>query len=151
HAYLNVMYMGEISICTILHDPMERIAALQAKTKPYTKALEDGIIGYFMFEASFSLIFADDNVDKDDVSYVVGHCFRAVSCLNQVLFAKNGKCRINEKKAVAMINDFPVKPENYKQKVKRVFGLLSMNQQETREGVELLRELIADTERIVQV
>src|SRR5690625_5226710 len=26
HAYLNVMYMGEISICTILHDPMERIA-----------------------------------------------------------------------------------------------------------------------------
>jgi len=50
-----------------------------------------------------------------------------------------------------MINDFPVKPENYKQKVERVFGLLSMNQQETREGVELLRELIADTERVVQM
>ena len=151
HAYLNVMYMGEISICAILHDPTNQIATLQAKTIPYPQALQDAMVGYFMFEASFSLMFADDNVDKDDVSYVAGHCFRAVSCLNQVLFAKNGEYRINEKKAVAMINDFPVKPENYKQKVKRVFGLLSMNQQETREGVELLRELIADTERIVQV
>ena len=85
-----------------------------------------------------------------DVSYVAGHCFRAVSCLNQVLFAKNGEYCINEKKAVAMINDFPVKPENYKQKVKRVFGLLSMNQQETRRGVDILHGLIEETEKIVQ-
>src|SRR5699024_12017353 len=101
-----------------------------------------------MFEASFSLIFADDNVDKDDVSYVAGHCFRAASCLNQVLFAKNGEYRINEKKTVTMINDFPVKPENYKQKVKQVFCLLSMYQQERREDVELMREPIADTKSI---
>ena len=71
--------------------------------------------------------------------------------MNQVLFAKNGEYCINEKKAVAIINNFFVKPENYKQKVERIFSLLSINQLETREGVEVLRELIADTERIVQV
>lgn len=150
HAYLNVMYMGEVSICNILHDPTNQIATLQAKTIPYPQALQDAIIGYFMFEASFSLMFADDNVDKDDVSYVAGHCYRAVSCLNQVLFAKNEEYCINEKKAVAMINDFPVKPENYKKRVEQVFSMLSVNQHEAREGVEILRGLIAEVERIAQ-
>src|SRR5690606_35771854 len=87
HAYLNVMYMGEISVCKILADGENRIAELQAKTKPYPKALKDAIIGYFMFEASFSLMFAKDNVEKDDISYVTGHCYRSIACLNQVLFA----------------------------------------------------------------
>jgi len=57
--------MGEIAICKILLDPKNQIALLKAKTKPYPKPLKDAITGYFMFEASFSLMFAKDNVDKD--------------------------------------------------------------------------------------
>lgn len=92
------MYMGEVSICKILDDKTNRIAKLKSKTMPYPKPLKDAIIGYFMFEASFSLMFAKDNVDKDDISYVTGHCFRTISCLNQVLFAMNEEYCINEKK-----------------------------------------------------
>lgn len=106
HAYINVMYMGEISICKILIDPTNQIAELKAKTMPYPKSLKDAIIGYFMFEAPFSLMFAKDNVDKDDISYVAGHVFRTISCLNQVLFALNEEYCINEKKAVRMIEGF---------------------------------------------
>lgn len=73
---------------------------------PYLKSLKDAIIGYFMFEAPFSLMFAKDNVDKDDISYVAGHVFRTISCLNQVLFALNEEYCINEKKAVRMIEGF---------------------------------------------
>lgn len=52
----------------------------------------------FMFEAGFSLMFAENNIDKDDVSYVCGHCFRSISSLNQVLFAVNKEYCINEKR-----------------------------------------------------
>ena len=32
---------------------------------------------------------AENSIDKDDLAYVWGHCYRALGCLNQVLFALN--------------------------------------------------------------
>lgn len=59
--------MGEISICKILADPRGKISELKAKTKPYPHVLKDAVVQFFMFEASFSLKFAEDNVDRDDI------------------------------------------------------------------------------------
>lgn len=150
HAYLNVMYMGEISICKILSEQASRISNLKAKTKPYPEPLKDAIISYFMFEASFSLMFAKDNVDKDDVSYVMGHCFRTISCLNQVLFALNEEYCINEKKAVRMIDGFKSKPKEYKNRIDKIFSLISSNAESTKQGVEMLHDLILETEMLLK-
>lgn len=148
HAYLNVMYMGEISICNILFERAKQISDLKAKTSPYPQPLKDAIIGYFMFEASFSLMFAKDNVDKDDISYVMGHCFRTISCLNQVLFALNEEYCINEKKAVRMIESFNKKPKNYKKSIDQIVTLISSDPNNTTEGVNMLHHLISETEMI---
>lgn len=150
HAYLNVMYMGEVSICRILFDAASQIAELQAKTMPYPAVLQEAILSFFMFEAGFSLRFAEDNVDKDDVSYVSGCCFRTLSCLNQVLFAKNKQYIINEKKAVSIIDRFGYKPVNYKSRVDQIVSLLSSDKNSTREGVDMLRELVVETEKLLQ-
>ena len=149
HAYLNVMYMGEISICKILFDPRGKVSELKAKTKPYPQALKDAMIRFFMFEASFSLMFAEDNVDKDDIYYVCGHCFRSVSCLNQVLFALNEEYCINEKKAVRMIDGFKIKPRDYKKRVEEIFTLLSKDKDSTRKGVDMIKEIISETEMLI--
>ncbi len=149
HAYLNVMYMGEISICKILFDPRGKVSELKAKTKPYPQALKDAMIRFFMFEASFSLMFAEDNVDKDDIYYVCGHCFRSISCLNQVLFALNEEYCINEKKAVRMIDGFKIKPRDYKERVEEIFTLLSKDKDSTRKGVDILKEIISETEMLI--
>lgn len=151
HAYLNVMYMGEISICKILADPTSRITELKEKTVPYPKPLQDAMIRYFIFEASFSLMFAEDNVDKDDISYVSGCCFRTISCLNQVLFAKNEEYCINEKKAVAMVDGFNIKPQGYKKKIDKIVTLISSDRDRTREGVDMLRDLVSETENLLQI
>src|SRR5690625_7924790 len=100
--------MGEVSICRVLTDPKHRIAELKAKTQPYPPALKDAIIDYFIFEASFSLMFAKDNIDKYDVSYVAGHCFRAISCLNKVLFVLNEAYCINHKQRFRMIMRYTI-------------------------------------------
>jgi predicted nucleotidyltransferase len=146
HAYLNVMYMGELSICKILDEKTNRISKLKSKTIPYPKPLRDAIIGYFMFEATFSLMFAKDNVDKDDISYVTGHCYRTISCLNQVIFAMNEEYCINEKKAVRMIDGFDIKPQGYKKRIDEIIKLLSPSIDSTRRGLEILQELIFETE-----
>lgn len=150
HAYLNVMYMGEISICKILFERTNQISDLKAKTSPYPKPLKDALIGYFMFEASFSLMFAKDNVDKDDISYVMGHCFRTISCLNQVLFALNEEYCINEKKAVRMIKSFNRKPKEYKDRIDQIFSLISSNIESTKQGVEMLHGLVSETEILLK-
>ncbi|WP_425320450.1 nucleotidyltransferase domain-containing protein [Paenibacillus campinasensis] len=149
HAYLNVVYMGEISICRPLFDPTNQIAKLKAKTVPYPKSLQNALTRFFMFEASFSYMFAKDNADKDDISYVAGHVFRTISCLNQVLFAVNKQYCINEKKAVRMIDGFGVKPSKYKERVDRVFSFLSTKKDSTSQALDILHELISETESLI--
>ncbi|MGG4091895.1 nucleotidyltransferase domain-containing protein [Paenibacillus lautus] len=148
HAYLNVMYMGELAICRILSDSDNRIQTLKAKTVPYPKTLKDAMVGFFTFEASFSLMFADKTAASDDITYVTGHCFRCISCLNQVLFAKNELYCINEKRAVAMIETFPIKPANYKQRLDQVITLLSSDTEKTKQATALLQELVSETEAL---
>lgn len=121
HAYLNAMYMGELAICKILYDREGRLQELKGKTTPYPAKMKKAIVEYFLFEAGFSLMFAEANAAKDDVYYVYGHLIRAVSCLNQVLFALNEQYCINEKKAVRMAAAFPLAPADYKEKVDVIF------------------------------
>lgn len=102
-----------------------------------------------MFEASFSLMFAKDNVEKDDISYVTGHCYRSIACLNQVLFAMNEQYCINEKKAVRMIDGFNLKPQDYKKRIDEMITLLSSNVESTKQAVGMLEELIGETERLL--
>jgi len=150
HAYLNVMYMGEIGICKILSDPEYKITQLKSKTKPYPKALKDAIIGHFIFEASFSLLFAKDNIEKDDLSYVCGHCYRSISCLNQVLFAINEEYCINEKKAVKMIDTFNIRPGAYKEKIDKIITLISSDVEQTKEGLDILQKLVNEVENMTK-
>lgn len=151
HAYLNAMYMGEISVCRIIADPRGQILELKSKTRPYPQALKDAIIRYFMFEASFSLMLAEGNVNKDDIYYVCGHCFRSISCLNQVLFALNEEYCINEKKAVGMIESFSIKPNNYKNRIVKIITLLSADRDNAREGINMLKELVSETEMFLNI
>lgn len=150
HGYLNAMYMGELAICRILFDPNGRLGELQAKTHPYPPALQRAIVGYFLFEADFSLMHAEGTVGKDDLSYVWGHCYRAVACLNQVLFALNREYCINEKRAVPMIEAFPLKPQGYKSRIDHAISLFSPNSSEALQGVALLRGLFQETGKLAE-
>lgn len=149
HGFLNVMYMGEISICKVLSDPKRRITQLKSKTTPYPEALKNALIGYFRFEAAFSLQHAISNAYNDDISYVAGCCFRTISCLNQVLFAKNEQYCVNEKKAVALVNDFLIAPKDYKSRIDQVMTLLSVHEESARQGVDILRQLVQETEALI--
>lgn len=124
HAYLNAMYMGELAVAQILHDPTGSLRALQQKTRPYPSKMKEAILGFYGFEAGFSHLFATDNAERGDLYYVAAHVARAVSALNQVLFALNETYCLNEKKAVQRIDSFAAHPANYGRKVNTIFAAL---------------------------
>jgi len=96
-------------------------------------------------------MFAVGNADKDDIYYVCGHCFRSISCLNQVLFALNEEYCINEKKAVRMIESFSIKPNNYKNRIDKIITLLPADKDTAREGINMLKELVSETELLLNI
>src|SRR5699024_9495027 len=146
HGYLNAMYIGELAICHILSDPEGILAELKQKTKPYPGKLKKAIIQYFSFEASFSLMFMIDSTDKYDISYLMRHYFRTISCLHHVRFGKNEVYCIKEKKAVCMIEDFPIKPKLYKKRIDELVSLLSIDIDKVNQAVKHLKKLISETE-----
>ncbi len=148
HGYISAMYRGELGISKILYTKSDSFCELKKQAETYPSALQKGLAEFFMFEAGFSLMFAKDNIDKDDLSYVCGHCFRSISCLNQVLFAVNREYCINEKKAVRMIEDFKIKPSNYKERVDKVISLMSTDADCTRKGIDILEGLINEVESL---
>ena len=118
---MNVMYMGELAICKVLWDKQGNISALKNIAEQYPPKLKKAIIGFFGFEAEFSSMLAEANAKKNDVYYVTAHIVRAISALNQVLFAVNEEYCLNEKKAVGMIDSFNIHPLDYKDKVNSIF------------------------------
>ena len=73
HGYISAMYRGELAISKILYAKNESLCELKKQAERYPTALQKGLTEFFMFEAGFSLMFTENNIDKDDVSYVCGH------------------------------------------------------------------------------
>ena len=58
------------------------------------------------------------------------------------MFAINIEYCINEKKAVKMIEDFKIKPSDYKERVDKLISLISTDVDCTRKGIEILQRLV---------
>jgi predicted nucleotidyltransferase len=125
HGYVSSMYRGELAVCKVLYAKSDGFYALKKRAEEYPAALRDALISFFLFEAEFSLSFVRATAASGDKYYAAGHLFRAVSCLNQVLFACNSAYCINEKKAVKLIEAFEKKPRDYARKVNTLFEALA--------------------------
>lgn len=147
HAFLNAIYMGEMAVCRIVADPRDVLTPLQAVARDYPPALQTALCDYFLFEAGFSLMLAEGTLARDDAYYVAAHLVRAVSGMNQALFARNRVYCLNEKKAVQRIDGFPVRPDRYKA---RVDEALAASGQDPAQAVTLLQSLLTDARALVE-
>ena len=123
HAYLDVMYRGELAASKVLYAPGDDFCRLKRQAEQYPEPLRESLISFFRFEAGFSCMLAKKSAPQGDLYYVAGHLFRSVSALNQVLFALNRTYCLNEKKAVRRIETFPKAPARYARKVEEILSL----------------------------
>lgn len=141
HAYVSVMYMGELAESRVLYDATRLLAPLKVRAEYYPDVLQKALIDLFGFEARFSSNLASKSVSRDDLYYVSAHVIRSISCMNQVIFAVNRRYCLNEKKAVMRAGAFAVCPHNY---VIRVQQILSNVGTQSTVACELLAQLVDD-------
>ncbi len=147
HAFLNVMYRGELASCQTLYAKDARFLELKAQAETYPDRLAEALVSFFLFEANFSCMLAQQYGTGMDVYYKAGHLFRSVSALNQVLFALNRTYCLNEKKATLRINQLRIAPQCYHERVNKIFSLCG---EDTSGAVEILRQLIDEVETEIQ-
>lgn len=121
HAYIDVMYRGELASCKVLYTKDTEFLECKRHAEGYPPALKKSLVEFFLFEAEFSCMLAEKSIETRDVYYVTGHVFRAVSAMNQVLFAMNEMWLLNEKKAVFRIDTFEKAPDDYSMRVEKIF------------------------------
>ncbi|HEX7919405.1 MAG TPA: nucleotidyltransferase domain-containing protein [Bradyrhizobium sp.] len=108
HGFCSAIWMGEVALCRVLHDPDGRVAALKARTAPYPPTLRDALVRRFQWEILFAIENAELALPRGDGTHIAGCAYRALACIAQVLFALNGQYLINEKGALAQAANFPV-------------------------------------------
>lgn len=146
HAFINVMYRGELASSRILYAKNDSFIALKEQSEIYSHTLQSALTSFFMFEAKFSWDFCRKSLISNDIYYVSGHLFRAISALNQVLFALNQVYCLNEKKATLRINRFAIAPVDYYNRVNQLFMLVS---QDLSEVVNKLEQLCDEVEILI--
>lgn len=122
HAFVSAIYMGEVALCRVLWDPENVLAGLKRLCDPYPPALGDALVRSFLWEARFALENAAHGRGRDDPAYVAGCAFRAVACLCQTLFARNGVYLLNEKGAVQAVEKLARRPANFAARVGQAIG-----------------------------
>jgi predicted nucleotidyltransferase len=133
--FVSSMYLAEVAVCKPLWDPQGIILELKNKVDPYPEALQKALIQKFAWEIDFSLEIARKGVERSDVAYAAGCCFRSVMCMLQVLFAVNETHWLNEKGAVTLADRFARKPENFQARVRQSFQLLDANPQSIQRAI----------------
>lgn len=141
HAYLNVMYRGELALCRVLW-AREGFAGMQARAQEYPEKMRQKLLEMFRFETGFALGIAEKSLRSGDPGYVAGNLYRAAACMNQALFAWNRAYCLNEKKAARRVETLAVHPENYAARMAEIF------EGPTAEGVALMKALAAEADEI---
>ncbi|HYG63367.1 MAG TPA: nucleotidyltransferase domain-containing protein [Thermoanaerobaculia bacterium] len=146
HGFSSSIYMAEVAACQILWEADGQLSALKERTDPYPEPLKLALIQKFGWEMGFSLMIARKAIERGDVAYVAGCCFRCVGCLLQVVFALNGQYWMNEKGAVALADTFLVRPAMLRGRIEKAFTLLAADRLALTEAIAVLDEVKRDTD-----
>lgn len=142
--FTSSIYLAEVAVCQPLWDPDGRLAQLKGMARPYPAALQGALVQKFAWESDFSIQIARKSIERADVVYAAGCCFRGLMCMLQVLFALNEEYWMNEKGAVKIAQGFSVKPARFQERANDVFRLLGADSESIQQAIDVLAELSRD-------
>jgi predicted nucleotidyltransferase len=147
--FVTSIYLAEVALCRPLWDPHKTVEGLKSQVFPYPQGLKTAIINSFWWEVDFSFFIARKSISRGDVTYAAGSCFRAVTCLMQVLFAINEQYWMNEKGAVAIADGFEKSPAHLKERVESAFSQLNNEGTSIAAAIQSLQDVAVECEKWV--
>jgi len=150
HGFVSTIYLAEVAVCQPLWEVDGQLSALKKRVQPYPQALQKALIQKFAWEIDFALGTSRKSIERKDVVYASGCCFRAVACMLQVLFALNEEYWLNEKGALLIADKFPLRPERLKERVEEAFAILSADGQAIEKSISILEEVNRDLDTLLK-
>ena len=147
HGFMSAIWMGEVALCRVLHDPTGALGALKARCSDYPAPLREAIIRRFHWEIQFGIENAELALTRGDQTHIAGCAYRALACLAQVLFAINGRYLINEKGALDEAAQFPLTLANLSTRIVTIWSGIGVK--EFDRALVLLRELDAELNQLL--
>ncbi len=151
HGFISSIYMAEMAVCQPLWEADGSLLEQKKRTQPYPEALKKALIDKFAWEIDFSLAIAKKGIDRTDVTYAAGCCFRCVACLLQVLFALNEQYFLNEKGALALAHTFHYCPSMLRPRVEEAFKHLAPDSNSIQQAITILEEIRQDVVRLLEL
>ena len=139
-------YLGEIAVCIPLFDPEARLDVLKRRVADDPEALRRAVVQDYLWMAEFGLAaFAPKFAARSD-AYGTSACLTcAVNQLVLVLFALNGKYPINDKTALAEVEEFERAPREFKPRVQKTLAQLGASPEELGAAVKIVAQLVRET------
>jgi hypothetical protein len=85
-----------------------------------------------------------------DVVYASGCCYRIAACMLQTLFALNKQYWLNEKGAVALLENLPLVPNNFQIRIEANFGAIDNQNEGLNRALKILAVLALETGALVK-
>jgi hypothetical protein len=150
HGFVSSNYLAEVAVCQPLWEVDGQLSALKKRVRPYPPALQKALIQKFAWEIDFALGTGRKSIERKDVVYAAGCCFRAVACMLQILFARNEEYWLNEKGALIIADKFPLRPERLKERIEEAFAILSAEGQSIGKAIAMLEEINQDVDVLLK-
>jgi predicted nucleotidyltransferase len=147
--FVSSIYLAEVALCQPLWDPNGTISELKSIIDPYPDILQKALIQKFAWEIDFSIQIAHKSIERADVAYAAGCCFRSAMCMLQVLFALNQTHWLNEKGSVAVADRFAVRPARLQARLNESFQLLAADPHAIQKSIVILEELSAEINTLI--
>ncbi len=117
YGFHSVIYLAETRICVSLWDPDGALAGLKERVASYPPALRRSTVQDSLWGAEFTLYHARGHAARGDAYTLVGCVTRVLAYLTQALFALNDAFFLSDKTALAEIEAFSRRPEDYAERV----------------------------------
>jgi hypothetical protein len=135
YGFYRVIYLAETDICIPLYDPEQAVARLKERVAIYPPRLQEHLTNSSLWSGEFTLLHARSFAASGDVYNTVGCLARTSANLTQALFALNGRYFISDKRAMATIDGFALKPEGYTAAVAAILGAAGTDAQALNQSV----------------
>lgn len=116
--YFGPTLLGEIAICRPLFDPDGLLPTLQQQVWPYPEPLRSAVVQDSLWAVEFGLLFAAKFAARDDPYGAVGCFARFAHRLVLALFALNRVYPLNDKTALAEVDELARVPARFSSRVR---------------------------------
>jgi predicted nucleotidyltransferase len=139
-------YLGEIAVCVPLFDPEARLEVLKRRVADYPEALRRALVQDYLWQAELGLTAFAPKFANRAGAYGTAACLaRAVNQLLLVLFALNRQYLMDDKTALAEVDEFERAPREFGPRVQRTLAQLGARPEDLGAAVEIVAQLFRET------